>query len=68
LPNKQKLLDYNKEYSIEKVFDLLDEQVKDITTPDLLEDLRYFFEDDNYIKTWCENFHKIYQSSKKRIE
>jgi predicted nucleotidyltransferase component of viral defense system len=67
LPNEQKLLDYNEEYDIEKVFDLLDRKIESITTEELLEDLQYFFEDENYIRTWCENFHKIYESSKKRI-
>jgi predicted nucleotidyltransferase component of viral defense system len=67
LPNEQKLLDYNEEYDIEKVIYFLDEKVENITTEDLLEDLQYFFEDGNYIKTWCENFHKIYESSKKRM-
>jgi hypothetical protein len=68
LPNEQRLLDYNKEYDTKKVLDLLDRKVKSITTEDLLEELQYFFEDYNYIRTWCENFHKIYESSKKRLE
>jgi hypothetical protein len=61
-------LDYNEEYDIEKVFDLLDRKIESITTEDLLEELQYFFEDYDYIRTWCENFHKIYESSKKRLE
>jgi predicted nucleotidyltransferase component of viral defense system len=68
LPNEQRLLDYNEEYDIQKVLDLLDEKVESITTEELLEDLQYFFEDENYIRTWCENFHKIYESSRKRLE
>jgi hypothetical protein len=68
LPNEQRLLDYNKEYDTKKVFDLLDKKVESITTEDLLEELQYFFEDYNYIRTWCKNFHKIYESSRKRIE
>jgi predicted nucleotidyltransferase component of viral defense system len=49
-----------------KAFEELDEKVTAIKYKDLYSDLRNFFEDDNYIKIWCENFHKMYSELRKR--
>jgi predicted nucleotidyltransferase component of viral defense system len=66
LPNEDKLLDVNKEYTVENVFNLLDEKIVQIKSSDLLEDLRDLLEDGEYIVKWCDNFQDIYSSSKKR--
>jgi predicted nucleotidyltransferase component of viral defense system len=66
LPNEKKLLDVNREYTVDNVFNLLDERIVQIKSSDLLEDLRDLFEDGEYIVKWCNNFQEIYSSSKKR--
>lgn len=65
LPNENKLLDVNKDYSVEKVFNLLDEKVQKIKASDLFEDLQYLIEDGEYVKKWCDNFQEIYLSARK---
>jgi len=65
LPNENKLLDVNKDYSVEKVFNLLDEKVQKIKASDLFEDLQYLIEDGEYVKKWCNNFQEIYLSARK---
>jgi predicted nucleotidyltransferase component of viral defense system len=67
LPNEKKLLDVNKDYSVENVFNLLDEKVKKINPSDLFEDLQYLIEDGEYVKKWCDNFHQIYLSGRKKF-
>jgi predicted nucleotidyltransferase component of viral defense system len=66
LPNEKKLLDVNKKYTVDNVFNLLDEKIVQIKSSDLLEDLRDLLEDGEYIVKWCDNFQEIYSSSKKR--
>jgi hypothetical protein len=44
---------------------MIDSKVAEIEFNDIFSDLQYFFEDYNYIKTWCENFHEIYKSVRK---
>jgi predicted nucleotidyltransferase component of viral defense system len=66
LPNEKKLLDVNKEYTVDNVFNLLDEKIVQIKSSDLLDDLRDLLEDGEYIVKWCNNFQEIYSSSKKR--
>lgn len=44
----------------EEVFKAIDSKISQIKPADLFADLRFFFEDSNYIKNWCENFHKMY--------
>jgi predicted nucleotidyltransferase component of viral defense system len=66
LPNEKKLLDVNKKYTVDNVFNLLDEKIVQIKSSDLLEDLRDLLEDGEYIVKWCDNFQDIYSSSKKR--
>lgn len=66
LPNEKKLMDVNKEYTMENVFNLLDEKVTRIKSSDLLDDLRDLLEDGEYIIKWCDNFQEIYSSSKKK--
>lgn len=65
LPNENKLLDVNKEYSVEDVFSLLDKEVQKIKSSDLFEDLQYLIEDGEYAKKWCDNFQEIYLSARK---
>jgi predicted nucleotidyltransferase component of viral defense system len=67
LPNEKKLLDVNEDYSVENVFNLLDEKVKSIKPSDLFEDLQYLIEDGEYAKKWCDNFYQIYLSGRKRF-
>ena len=66
LPNEKKLLDVNKEYTVDNVFNLLDKKIGQIKSSDLLEDLRDLLEDGEYIVKWCDNFQDVYSSSKKR--
>lgn len=61
IPNEQKLLDSNSEYNLNYVFKLIDERVEKIKISDLKLDLLTLFEDINYIKKWCENFHEFYK-------
>lgn len=61
LPNGQKLLDVNTAYSLGKVFDLLDDKVNKIKSADLYLDLEAYFEEKQFIKDWCDNFHDLYE-------
>lgn len=60
LPNEQKLLDVNAGYSLDNVFDLLDSKVNKIKSADLYLDLEPYFEEKQFIKDWCDNFHDLY--------
>lgn len=62
IPNQEVLTDRSKEYDIEKVFEILDEKVSGISSRDLILDLETFFTDNQYIKSWCENFHDMYKN------
>jgi predicted nucleotidyltransferase component of viral defense system len=66
LPNEKKLLDVNKDYSVENVFNLLDKKVQKIKSSDLFEDLQYLIEDGEYAKKWCDSFQEIYLSARKK--
>lgn len=61
IPNEEKLKGFDKSYTTKKVFQLLDKRVESIKPKDLYLDLAPFFESDQYIRTWCENFHQFYQ-------
>jgi len=65
MPNEKKLKDVKAEYSINKVFKMLDDKVSKISIRDLLIDLEPLFAENTFIKDWCQNFHKIYQSVRK---
>ena len=65
VPNKKKLKDVNAEYSIKKVFKMLDNRINKISTRALLIDLEPLFTEHVFIKDWCQNFHKIYKSVRK---
>ena len=67
-PNEKKLMDVNKEYSVSKVYKLLDERVAKIKYRDLYSDLRLVFEEPVYIKEWCKNFHEFYHRYRKNYE
>lgn len=49
-----------------ELFTKLDEKVAEITTNDLYVDLRFFFESQQFIKDWCENFQVFYQRYRKQ--
>ena len=64
-PNLKKIREYNKDWSIEKIFQELDKKVEKIHPKDLLIDLEPFFIKPMYIKTWCENFQDLYKKYRK---
>ncbi len=68
IPNETKLLDTNTDYNLKYVFSQLDEKVSKIQTRDLITDLQFYFEDQNYIRNWCSNFHEIYAELRKKYE
>lgn len=59
-PNEKRLKHANPDYNIKNVFDLLDDKIKLITFDDLYTDLSPYFEREEYIKEWCNNFHNFY--------
>jgi predicted nucleotidyltransferase component of viral defense system len=60
-PDEKKLKAKDSSYSVEKVFELLDEKVAGIKSSDLIVDLEPFFENKKFIREWCENFHELYK-------
>ncbi len=65
-PSIEVLSDENPSNSISNVFKKLDEKVGKIKTEDLFIDLKTFFEDRKAITIWCENFHKLYETYRKK--
>ena len=65
VPNLHKLLDVNARYSLDNVFDLLDSKVNKIKPADLYIDLEPYFEEKQFIKDWCDNFHDLYKRYRK---
>lgn len=61
VPNEKRLLAKSEKYTIKGAFKLLDKKVSKISSFDLHEDLRNYFIDKVFIKTWCENFHEFYK-------
>lgn len=66
-PNKDRIRIYNKDFSVKKAFVEIDKKVGSIKSDDLYLDLNPFFIKQEYIKTWCENFHLFYKKYKANI-
>ena len=64
-PNVDRIRVYKKDWTVKKVFEELDKKVEKINSKDLLIDLEPFFVKQGYIKTWCENFHNLYEKYRK---
>lgn len=64
-PNENKLFDFDSDYNITSVFDLLDKKVAKISFQDLYADLAFLFENQEFIKEWCENFQELYKKYRK---
>lgn len=60
IPNPQKLLDTNPDYTPKRTWELISEKIEKISSRDLYADLRYLFPSEIYIKNWCDNFHQMY--------
>ena len=65
-PDEKRLVARDPKYSVEKVFTLIDEKVAEIKPRDLLIDLEILFDDTNFIREWCSNFHDFYARYRKR--
>ena len=60
-PNIKKLKDADKKYTLEKAWELLDQKAELISSRDLLVDLEPLFDNQVFIRDWCNNFHQIYK-------
>ncbi len=60
MPNPQKLLDTNPDYTPTRAWELISEKVEIISSRDLYADLRYLFPSEAYIKNWCNNFQQMF--------
>lgn len=67
-PNEDRLKSYSKDTTAAEAFDLLDKHISNIKPKDLLIDLSPFFVKQQYIKTWCENFHLLYDKYRPRYK
>jgi len=65
IPNGNKILDTNENYSFTKLWNLLDENINKIKFNDLFIDLHTLFDNQDFINDWCSNFHHIYFNLKK---
>lgn len=59
-PDEGKLSEYKNGVTVSEIFLELDSKVKLITPKDLSADLEFLFEDREFIKDWCTNFHRLY--------
>ena len=60
-PNIKKLKDADKKYTLKKVWELLDQKAELISNRDLLVDLEPLFDNQVFVRDWCNNFHQIYK-------
>ncbi len=65
IPNSKRIEAYKPNFNIKKAFEELDKKTEKIKSEDLLIDLEPFFIKQEYIKTWCKNFHKLYKNFRK---
>jgi len=62
VPNDDKLrLDGEKSYTLEGAWKILDGRVKKLQKEDLVDDLRPFFTDQDYVESWLNNFQDFYR-------
>lgn len=61
-PNEEKLkMDGEKSYTLKDAWEILDERVNHLKKEDLVDDLRSFFVESEFVESWLDNFREFYR-------
>lgn len=64
-PDIEKLgSDGNEPYALDMAWKILDERVDQLRREDLVDDLRPFFTNQDYIESWLDNFQDFYRRAR----